>query len=189
MIAPQSNRVRVWPEQFEAGHFPPICVMTGEPSETSLKFRFARSEGCFGDSIALVFGLVWFVIRDRVTGRLPLTRRSRRYVLLLRWIPVGLIAGTFGLWILGAILGLGGSSTDPVNQTTWGIFFFVGLLALMSGAVGTLVVKPLAGPRGSLKSEGKDQFDFVEIRNVHPRFAAAVETQHASALAESSGSN
>ena len=184
MVALSATRVRVWTDQFEAGQFPPVCALTGEPSETFLKFRFARYSGWW--LLGVWYTAILWIISDRITGRLPLTNRSRRYVLLLRWVPRALLAGTLGLWILGAELGLGGQSTDPVNMSLWTAFFFVGLLAVVSGLTGALVVKPLACPRGRLRSAGRKEGDYVEISNLHPRFVAAMSADYASALAEAS---
>ena len=145
--------------------------MTGAPSETWRKFRFAQEESLWVSWVD-PFGLIWWAIRHHASGRLPLTRRSSRIVALATWIPRGLFAGTLGLWIAAAIFGVTSYST------TWSVLFVVGGLGLIGGLVGR-VVKPLICPRGRLKSGPRGDPDFVEIRNVHPAFVQAAKEMYA----------
>ena len=153
--------------------------MTGAPSDTWRKFRFAREAPLWAFSGDPFGGLIWGAIRNHASGRLPLTRRSRRTVTLARWIPRGLIVGTFVLWNLGAILGLGSDPNNQVASIGWATFFVVGCLSLIFGLIGALLVKPLICPRGRLLKERRGQEDVVELRNVHYGFVQAANQMYA----------
>jgi hypothetical protein len=152
--------------------------MTGAPGETWRKFRFARVPPVWAFAGDPFGGLLWGVIRDRVSGRLPLTQRSNRTVTLALWVPRALIVGPLVLWILGANLGLGSDPSNELVSIGWFVFFVIGLPSLMAGLVGAFLVKPLICPRGRLIPTRDDEADIVELRNVHPTFVAAVYEMH-----------
>jgi len=152
--------------------------MTGAPSETWHKFRFARGEPLLASVFDPFGGLLWGVMRDKAYGRLPLTRRSRRKVALATWIPWGLIAGTFVLWIAAAIFGVSASSDNQLVSTAWYVLFAFGVLALICGLIG-FVVRALICPRGRLMNGRRGEPDFFEIRNVHHAFVDAANQMYA----------
>jgi hypothetical protein len=152
--------------------------MTGAPSETWHKFRFARGEPPFAGVFDPFGGMLWVAMRDHASGRLPLTRRSSRSVAFATWIPWGLIAGAFVLWTAATIFGVSADSDNLLESTAWYVLFAVGVLGLICGLAG-FVVKALICPRGRLMNGRRGEPDFVEIRNVHHAFVDAATQMYA----------
>lgn len=173
------DRVIVWSSQVAANDFPPICAMSGAPADVWRKFRFATRP--VWTYIFLAFGLLPFflvalLVTRSVTGRLPLTRASRRKLRLgnaisLCLLPVGI-----------ALLFIGGAMADASDQTTsiiGGVVVALGFLSLLGFIVGVLVVRNMVGPTGKVMAQQPGHTDkLVELRHVHPSFVAAVNQMH-----------
>jgi hypothetical protein len=116
--------VQVWSSQLAANDFPPVCAMTGAPAETSHKFSFSTTPAwavallplvCLG-LLPLFLGL--YLVSRRASGRLPLTRASRRRVALGSWIPAGLILISLLLGFAALVVfGATSSSTTQVSSS------------------------------------------------------------------------
>jgi hypothetical protein len=162
--------------------------MTGRPAETWHKFRFSTPPPwayallvlvVFGGLGLLVGAIVMSAVAQKARGFLPLTRKSSRLVWLAVWIPGGLILGSLALWFVVVIAAFANvDATDTNASVVAGIFFLIGLLLLLAGLVGRLVIMPLVCPRGRVTQQPGYYDKLVEIKNVHPVFAAAVDHMH-----------
>jgi len=172
------DRVVVWAAQLAAGDFPPVCAMTGLPAETRRKFSFKTVPGWAHASGALAFtglGLLAPVVEEaatrRASGYLPLTRASRRKLMLLEVVSLSLLAFMFVVWMVALIFS---GTSDQTSSAIAGILFVLGWLCLLGFIVG-LVVRPRIGPRGTVIGRPSSYHDnLVELRHVHPAFVAAV---------------
>lgn len=160
--------------------------MTGRTAETWRKFKFVTPPAwvyvllilvCLGGVGFIAYTITVLVTAHRASGRLPLTRSSSRTVAIALWGPVAAL-GLFVLcWLLAAIVGL--STSDHTASTIAWAFFWIGVLLLFGGLIGRLLLKPLICPRAKVTDIQPGTRDrLVELRNVHPAFAAAVNSMH-----------
>jgi len=190
-VVERLDRVRIWSAQLAANDFPPICAWTGRPAETWRKFRFTTAPAwtyvllilvCIGGLGVIIYAIVVSFVSNRARGFLPLTRTSKRTVDLVTWTPLALLGAWLVLWF--AALVVGGAATDPGQQTTAWVLFWIGTLGMVAGLIGRLVVMPLVGPRATVMEQLPGQYDkLVELRRVHPAFVAAVNAMHQSRAA------
>ena len=186
------DRVQVWASQLAANDFPPVCAMTGAPAEVWRKFRFATVPRwayaffallCTGIGFVPVFIIIMAIVSRRAGGYLPLTRGSQRRLRLVSLLSVGLLPLMFVFWIVGAVV------SSNLHDNTWstiaGVLFFLGLLSFLGFIVGVTVLRPLVGPGAKVMEQVPGQFDrLVELRRVHPAFAAAVTQVHEARAAQ-----
>jgi hypothetical protein len=161
--------------------------MTGRPAETWKKFKFATPPDwtyalliltCLGGLGFIAFTIVVAAVSERASGFLPLTRTSSRIVTLAFWIPLALLIAWPICWVLALI-----TAGNPNASGTTGGLFWLGIFFLAAGMIGRLVVTRFVSPRAKVMELAPGQIDrVVELRNVHPRFVAAlVQRQHAAA--------
>lgn len=160
--------------------------MTGRPAETWRKFNFVTPPAwayallilvCLGGLGFIGYAIVIAVTAQRASGYLPLTRASKRIVIIALSGPIAALSLFVLGWVLAAIIGL--PATDPAASTLAGILFWIGTFLMLGALVGRLVVKPLICPRGKVYEQQPYQYDkLVELRNVHPAFVAAVNHMH-----------
>lgn len=173
--------VRVPADDFVVGDLPMVCVRTGLPADGLVDFESRESKFQGWWVFLLLLGplgpiaiAIIYVMSDtprRVGGSLPITesalsaynRRSR--ILARSWLVpfMGLVIGALLL---------------PVSQRTWIDTTAMGIMA--AGLIGGFVMVAAAGwSRGrndvgvALDGTGR----WVELRNVHPDFAAAAGRQ------------
>jgi len=94
---------------------------------------------------------------------------------VLTWLPAAIIVLGAILAGLGAVYGL--PSSDPTVSNVAAVLLFLGLVAVSTGGIALLVLKPLVGPQGKVMSDGGglDRSEtIVELSRVHPAFVAAV---------------
>jgi hypothetical protein len=119
----RQDRVTVWASQLANGEFPPVCAMTGAPSETWRKFRFSTSPPwAFAFAVLICVGIGFFVIPPlmylvylvgrNASGSLPLTHESVRK--LGRPMRFGIPTIVVGLLLL-VIAALTVSRTTPCS--------------------------------------------------------------------------
>ena len=159
--------------------------MTGAPAETWRKFRFATPPAwayvllllmCTGVGLLIIGVLIW-AVSFRATGYLPLTRASRRKLLIVNWLPVALIALSVVLWVWALVVGF--KSNDQTGTVAVGLLI-LGLLSGVAGLAGRLVVRRLVGPQAKVMERRPGQYDrLVELRHLHPAFVIAVNQLHA----------
>jgi hypothetical protein len=92
------------------------------------------------------------------------------------WSSTAVFVGGIGLavWGLGAIVLAPAVQGSPVDFGPR--LFLIGLAAFVAGAIGLGVVKPRFGPQGYVSARwARDGGYVVELRNVHPAFAMAVD--------------
>jgi hypothetical protein len=76
------------------------------------------------------------------------------------------------------------TTSSPAGSALAGWFGALALLIFIAGIVGGLVVRRLVGPQGNVMEAPPGYTDrLVELRNVHPTFAAAVQQMHQSRAA------
>jgi hypothetical protein len=110
---------------------------------------------------------------DRATGYLPLTRASAKKLWVVRWVFTALIPFAFVLWGIGIFVSALGK-TNPVNSAIFEFLFLIGFGALFGGLVGSILGWRAVGPEARLLERRQgDRESLVELRNVHPVFAAA----------------
>ena len=171
--------VQVWAAQLAANDFPPVCAMTGAPAETWVKFRFKTLPTWAGASNALAFThfhLLTPVIEEasmrRASGRLPLTKSSKRRLRAVNLGLLGLIPAAMVLTVIAIAI----DSYNAANAPFGGIFVGLALLSLAGGILGLLYVAPRFGPTGVVMGRRPGYHDsLVELRRVHPSFVAAVQ--------------
>ncbi len=180
--------------QFTAGDFPAICAMTGLPAETRRRFRFFRAPGwsivfvfliCAGVGF-LISGLLIFLVADKVSGYLPLTWASARRLGLLMRVSVGIVGVALVMLIAAAYLATAGESLTQLASV---LLVAAGLPVFLFGftglQVGLQVLKPVYGPTAVvLPLDAAHPGRWIELRNVHPQFVAAVQQQHAARAAQ-----
>ncbi|HSS62470.1 MAG TPA: hypothetical protein VLK30_13530 [Candidatus Limnocylindrales bacterium] len=143
--------------------------MTGAQAEMWRKFTFSKTPPW-----AFWVGglLLSAALAERVSGYLPLTRASARKIRIVRWSFAGLILLGFVLWATGFAV------ASIANGAIFEFLFLAGLGAMFGGVVGTFLGRAAMGPRGKLLDLQPGYFQrLVELTNVHPAFAAAVQ-QH-----------
>jgi hypothetical protein len=144
------------------GDLPPVCVKTGGPADGTVEVTFERLPpwtyllllaGIFPFFVALL------LIRDQVRGQVPVTRlvvaryRAHRRPIAMGWALVALGVG------LAAVAG------EP-----W--------LVLLAGAgILLIVVAEVRRTQGWITGVPVAGTPFVELRRVHPAFAAAMAEQ------------
>lgn len=144
------------------GDLPPVCVKTGGPADGTVEVSFERLPPW--TYLLLLAGILPFfvallVIRDRARGQVPVSRPVvERYRAHRRPIGIGWVLVALGV-VLAAVAG------EP-----W--------LVLLAGAgVLLLVVAEVRRTQGWITGVPVAGTPFVELRRVHPTFAAAVADQ------------
>jgi hypothetical protein len=180
-LGPASVRLPV--DDFVVGDVPMICVRTGAEADGLVDIESSESGFRLWWLFLLVLGPVGiFAIvvlalatpRDRrVGGSVPMTHEAlaaqNRLIGIGNWawaVPIVAFAGGAGLLMAPTVNGYSLAGLG------------LGLLGfgLMGGFVALLVMSALASRRTvQVRLDGSGRW--VELRNVHPRFAAAVDAQ------------
>lgn len=162
--------------------------MTGEPAETWRKFRFSDTPAwalvfllliCIGIGFFVSLPLAHLVSRH-ASGKLPLTRASKRLLELPIWAGLASIVFWAIDWVVAGIaFSIQHDPTNPTAAVAGLVLFYLGLPALVLGVVlleigfqlGTLPY----GPRAKLRKQQPGETErTIELRRVHPAFVAAV---------------
>lgn len=144
--------------------------MTGAPAETWRKFTFSKTPGW----AFLVGGaLLSAALTERISGYLPMTRASAEKIRMARFAFGGLLIAGLALWIGWLFLAANSSSA-----ALWALFV-IGLGAMVAGLIGLSVSRKVLAPSGKLLEQQPGYYNLrmIEIANVHPAFAAAVQQQ------------
>ena len=165
----------IWSTDLQLGHLPAVCVMTGRPADASVKFRFVTVPSwAYAFLLLALTGiglLVPFIIMRIVSrtgsGRLPFQSLVARRIRTCRWA----LAGAFiaiPLLLVASLVALGGDTY--VAALGWSLFLadLLGTLALR------YIVLPRLGPSGYVHKSTYPGGRWIELRRVHPAFAAAV---------------
>jgi hypothetical protein len=160
--------------ELEGKRLPPVCAMTGAPSETWRRFRFAT----LPVSAWMSSGPFSFGSERSAIGYLPLTRRSAQRLALITWVPFGAIIIGTSVAALSAITGL--QSSDSTVAAVAATLLFLGLMLLFCGGVALLLTRQI-GPQGKVRDAepgAHRESKIVELSRVHPEFVAAVRVMH-----------
>jgi hypothetical protein len=186
----QTDRVQIWASQLAANDFPPVCAMTGRPAELWRKFNFRTPPGwvyafllllVIGLIGLIIFGVVEYLVSEKASGHLPLTRSAQNRLRLVAGTIIALLVLTFILFIAGAALGAG---TDSATSAVGDVLSWLGVLAVVAFIIGALT-RSLWGPPAKVFAPQPGYPDrIVELRNVHPNFVTAVMQQHAARAAQ-----
>ena len=169
--------VKVWQTQLMRNDFPPVCAMTGAPAEMWRKFTFTNTPAW-----AFMFGAIGAAaFSRRVSGYLPLTKRSSQRITRVRWLFAGFIPLAVLLWIAAAIAAPA-DQTDSTRNTIAGVLLLLGVVALLVALVGLVVARSSFGPTARIMERRGQPEPLIELRRVHPAFVAAVQ-QHQQARA------
>ena len=155
--------------QLAANDFPPVCAMSGQIAQLWFKFTFTTVP-----LWAYAFGLIAVATFGRkATGYLPLTRSSRRTVLLPSWIAAGLV--TIGVAMLVLSAGFETAQThNGVSGTRW-LLISGGVLMVLTSLAAFVLIRRYAGPFGRVLKARGSEVELVELMGVHPKFVDAVE--------------
>jgi hypothetical protein len=178
------DRVVIQTTQLAAKDLPLVCAMTGQPAEIWRKFRFHSAPAwsivflfliCVGIGF-FVSAFLMYLVSRRASGYLPLTFASNRKLALVMRIALATIAVAILMGILAAVLA---SRNDLTASVAALILTQLTILVFVCGALflqtGLQITYPLFGPRARVMKQKPGQVDrLIELRNVHPAFAAAV---------------
>ena len=188
----QPDRIQIWASQLAANDFPGVCAMSGQPAETWKKFRFSTSPSwvyallilvCAGGLGIVLYAIINYVVSQKASGHLPLTRASRRMVNLVVGVSAGLAVAWVVSWIAAATIAF--TTTDEGLTTIAIILFWLGLLLAIAAVVGRQVVSRLVLPQAKVFEPQPGYLDkVVELRNLHPNFVAAVHQRAVMAAAQ-----
>lgn len=131
---------------------PPVCAVSGEPTEKLAEFRFSDSSLLRALTAAFVRAEHR---RNFVTGSVPLSDRLLARRSALGW--AGLTSGAAGL--LAGIVGVALQARGPV----------VTMFGLFGAATLALVLRAAISPQGVLQGQ------YVWLTRVHPTFADAAD--------------
>jgi len=181
-VALQSQaRALIWSTDLKLGFLPAVCVKTGEPADASVKFRFVTLPP-WGYALLLLLltgiGLLLVSIIMRLvsrveSGRLPYRSSVARNLRIWRWAGIGAFVA-IPLLLVAAVVALGGDGN--IAALAWSLF----LADLLGAIVIRYLVLPRLGPRGYVHDSPYPQGRWVELRRVHPAFAAAVADMYSS---------
>lgn len=147
-------------QRFSDGDLPPVCVKTGMPADGTVRVTFSRLPTW--TYLLLLAGIVPFLIaaffaREQVRGRVPVTRAAvERYEAYARWLRLGWGLAGFGL-LAAAVL------SEPWMLMLLAVGFGVVLVVELRRAQAWIAGNPVPGTAE------------VEIRRVHPNFAASLQ--------------
>lgn len=174
----------IWSADLKSGRLPAVCVKTGQRADASVKFRIVTLPRwgylllillCTGIGTLPVIIIMRAVSRSE-GGRLPYLRPAANRIRLWRWIAAGTFVG-IPVLLFAALLSLGGDTT--VAALVWSAF----LADLLAAIVIQYLVIPQVGPNGYVHESGYPQGRWVELRRVHPAFAAAMADMYAARTA------
>ena len=173
----------IWSADLKLEALPAICVRTGRPADAAVKFRFVTLPGwAYVLLLLLLTGIGFLVVAiimravsRTASGRLPYEAGSARRIKTWRWVTAGTIVAFLPLLILA----LTSLSWDPtLAAAVWTL-----MLTDFLGAIGLwYIALPRLGPRGEVLPSRYPQGHWVELRGVHPTFAAAVGDMYRSRL-------
>ena len=174
--------VRVWAQDYAAGALPPVCAVTGQPTDQRYRRQFATAPGWV--FLLILVGLIWFIIAyaitaKRVQGLLPMTpearSRSRRPI----WIGLGLIILAPVLWVAASATANPNHSVDTGFDLA-GLMILLGLLALVGGFI-LILLRDAFGVRGKVHDVQFGAGVYVraiDMTGVHPNFVEAVTSMY-----------
>jgi hypothetical protein len=170
----------IWSTDLKLGHLPAVCVKTGRPADASVKFRFTTlptwANALYlllltGVGLLIVFIIMRLVSRVE-SGSLPYARAAANRIRLWRWVRVALFIG-IPVLLIGAVVSLAGDTT--VAALVWSAF----LADFIAAIVFPYAVLNRMGPNGYVNDSPYGNGRWVELRRVHPAFAAAVAEMYA----------
>lgn len=162
-------RVRLTLEEIERELLPGVCVLTGVPTEHTVRVRFSTVP--WWTHLFFFLG-VWYMIelllhRDFAVVRLPVVQAERRHWLWRRLAWVGMLVVTVGTFVAGVAVAF----SMPANRGL--IWEDVALLLLAAVLLlATAVVKEVLRRSGvhMLRVDS----DGVTLANLHPAFVDAL---------------
>jgi hypothetical protein len=175
-MASSRTDVVVWAEDLKAGRLPKVSPVSGESADVPRKFRFRTAPGWVWPLIAagVLIGVGWIpgvaimlAVSKRAAGPVFLTRTEKRSINVKLAISWGLLGATF----------LGFAMVFTVAPDYKGFALLGALVALIGWLICLLVVLPRIQPKAVVHriSSGATT---VELRQVHPAFAEAVQTMY-----------
>lgn len=183
----QGHIARVPADDFVVGDLPMVCARTGRPADGLVGLE--SREGTFqawwlfllllGPVGVVAIAVLWIVAPrpGRIGGSVPMTRdalaQQNRLIGLANWAAaVPVLAFVGGVAVLAAPGDLVGWL--PVSHESVGVVLL--LVALVGGFATMAVASTMANRRRvTVLLDGTGRW--VEIRNVHPDFARAVDRQ------------
>lgn len=158
--------------------------MTGRPAEVWRKFNFSTPPAwayaflaliVFGGVGIIAYAVVVSAVSQKASGHLPLTRSAQNRLRTYLWTVVALLPLSFMVLIGGLVIA---SSEDATAHGIGIAVVLIGALMFVVFVAGALL-RSWFGPGATVNAPSPGQNDkVVELRRVHPNFAAAVAHQH-----------
>jgi hypothetical protein len=175
-VAVQPSRSAfIWSTDLKLGQLPAVCVKTGRRADASVRYRFITVPGwayaflllaLTGIGLLVPF-IIMRVVSRTASGRLPFNSPVARRIKIWRWVLVAAFVA-IPVLLVGAVWSLGGDTY--LAALAWSL--------LLADLLGTLAVRylvlPTLGPKGHVHKSAFPHGRWVELRAVHPAFAAAV---------------
>ena len=168
-----------WAEDLKAGRLPHVSPISGQPSERSRRYHFRTGTtlswvlGVIGVAFCgLLPGVIMFILlAHRASGPLFLTADELRSIRVKQAI-------TWGLLLLGLVFFIASYALSANANAPTGLLFLLALVCVLAFVVCLLVVLPRVGPKATVREAAPGRLT-VELRNIHPAFAAAVQQMYA----------
>jgi hypothetical protein len=170
-----TTAVRVWEGDLYLCAFPPLCAVTGEPTNGRWGVRFSTTPRWV--ILLILLGVVpfivgWLITRRVASGSVPMSPRARRLLARNRIIaPVAVIGGVVLVFTAAFV-----SSVVAPDATGW--IVVVGLLAVLVGCIPFAWWMRRTDILGYVE-ERTPWGRWVVLSHVNPTFAAAVERMYA----------
>jgi len=178
-VTGKGDRVVVWASQLKNKDLPHVCAVTGAPADSWYRVRFktvpAWAEASHGlelTQFALLAPVLEEVTMRRARGYLPVTRHTRRRLLVVNWGVFGFLPLTLLLWVAAGIV----AGNVGTQSAFVGALVLAGIVTILAGLIGLIGILPLVGPRGKVFARQRGQPDnVVELFHVHPAFVTSVQ--------------
>jgi hypothetical protein len=164
-------KVRITREEAERGLLPPVCALTGVPTEDVKRKGFAWQPGWV--SILILAGLLPYLIvvlimRKTMTVGVPLVREKHGHWAWRTLVGLGCILASIALIVAGLALG-GTSDRDPPPAA--GVCFAAGMIGFLASLVVYIILNT-----GCIRPTEITDRDITLVK-VHPNFVAALEEE------------
>lgn len=162
-------KVTITREEAERGLLPPVCALTGVPTEDTKRKTFVWQPGWISVLVLVaipVYIIVSLVLRKTMTVDVPLVREKHGHWAWRLLVGLGCILASLLLIVLGIVLG----SANERNPTpVAGVCFAAGMLGFLVSLIVYIVLNS-----GSIRP-AKITDTEITLLGVHSNFVDALE--------------